>query len=69
VKNLGHWRRDLCLIHISGEPRFKAEMRALDIAGKIATEMQKGQYQVILSNIVIGDMVVTLVIFRRLFRQ
>jgi 2,3-bisphosphoglycerate-independent phosphoglycerate mutase len=36
---------------------LKPEMRALDIAGKIATEMQKGQYQVILSNICNGDMV------------
>ena len=36
---------------------LKPEMRALDIAGKIVEEMQKGDHQVILSNICNGDMV------------
>lgn len=36
---------------------LKPEMRALDIAGKIVEEMQKGEHQVILSNICNGDMV------------
>lgn len=36
---------------------LKPEMRALEIAGKIAEEMQKGEHQVILSNICNGDMV------------
>lgn len=36
---------------------LKPEMKALEIAAKIAQEMQKGEYQVILSNICNGDMV------------
>jgi 2,3-bisphosphoglycerate-independent phosphoglycerate mutase len=36
---------------------LKPEMKAMEIAGKIAEEMQKGDYQVILSNICNGDMV------------
>lgn len=36
---------------------LKPEMRAMEIAEKIAQEMQKGEYSVILSNICNGDMV------------
>ncbi|MBU1033922.1 2,3-bisphosphoglycerate-independent phosphoglycerate mutase [Patescibacteria group bacterium] len=36
---------------------LKPEMKAMKIASKIADEMQKGEYQVILSNICNGDMV------------